>query len=590
MAGRRQAAQLEVHGLLTDAHWAFLRKRWPIVLPLLLGFGWLQWYVTCVHPDVAYMDTLRLLHQNQAYSEGRLSLFDLWNQGQHRGLLFQALLALNVRWLDLDVLLADRLTPLMIVLQAGLLCLAFRRELPRPGAGVAWAGPGFYLVCAALLCSLAGWELYILDLGLAQHLKNLLFVGYFIGFDAYLRQARPAFVAGLGLAIAGIVLVGFIGMGWSYSFLLATTAMLVRQALHRRAQGWRWILPAMLPWVVMATALVVSVLIAGGIGNSGESGPSWFAERLHDAGIVKGLLLSLGTSVLGVEMVSARPTLLPVALTIGAGVLVAALVALLARWRDRRDDVSAVPVALIVYGLSFAVSIALARGFGDPFMAAASRYYMDNVLTLVGIAWCAFDRLAVSSLNLRAPRQAALLTAGAVLLLGVAATNADEWRKAKWRLEAFQHMHAVALAGIETPEQAQTLQAPFADAQAGVALQQARLLGVYAPFARGCDAPKIEKLSGWSGAGGDEIVDRAVFLASPCHCGVRLDGNVSAESPPQQVVIERDGRVLQTLSLRPGEPFAVRVPGWEAGAGRIAIRRLASTPGRLVAHITAGCP
>src|SRR4249919_2724202 len=127
-------------------------------------------YIHGVQPDVPYMDSMRMLVYQQAWRDGTMSLFDLWEPGStHHGLLAPMLLWANVSFFGLDARLANYVTGWVIAAICVIAAFAFlsdRRTAPPTGAAPRKLPSVLAIVLLVLLFfSLAGFQLMTLELG-----------------------------------------------------------------------------------------------------------------------------------------------------------------------------------------------------------------------------------------------------------------------------------------------------------------------------------------------------------------------------------------------------------------------------------------
>lgn len=489
-----------------------------------------QAYLTAVHPAVPYMDTLRLLTQQQAWLDGRLSLYAIWGGTAHRGLLFQFLLLANTKLFGLDAMLANRATGVVAALLSVLIATAFLRDRasdprPLPRAAVV----GIVALFAVLLSSWAGFETLLLELGLGLWLKNLAFVAYFLALDRFLREDEPSLWSALGLAIGGIVIVLLVAMGWAYAFVGAAWAT---QALSWWSKGRqsRTDLRRLLPPVALLIAILVYTFAGASISGGVRPSQVAAATRLLQP------LYAIGSTWVGSEPFGHRFDI-DWMLAAGIATTLVAGAGLAARWRRGMHSGSLLPVALLAYGALMAVSVSIARGgVGTP-AVMASRYYMDLVLFLVGATWLAFEALARGEGRRKAAAMACTLLA-IFVVVGQFWTYRTEWRIAPFRAHAYQAMAEALLEGADTPEDASLLQSPQPFPAQSAAIMRAHRLSLFndAPVGR-CAPEAIRWTSGWHAAerAGRWMGDQGVVALPPCRCPAVFDLFLPSSFAPRTV-------------------------------------------------------
>lgn len=521
-----------------------------------------QLYLTRVHPAVPYMDTLRLLTQQQAWLDGRLSLYDMWGGTAHRGLLFQLLLLANTKFFGLDAMLANRATGVVAALLCALVSFSFLRDRaadPRPAAPATVIGT--VALFAILLSSWAGFETLLLDLGLGLWLKNLCFVAYFLALDRFLREDAPSLAFALGLAIGGILLVLFVAMGWAYAFVGAAwgTQLLAwwSEGRPRRLAPRRFLPPlALLAAILVYTFAGAS--ISGGVKQSQAA-----ATRLLQP------LYAIGSTWVGSEPFGHQFNIAWM-LPAGIATCVVAAAAFIARWRRGLRSGSLLPVALLGYGALMAVSVSIARGgLGTP-AVMASRYYMDLVLFLVGATWLAFETLARDEGRRKAATVACTLLA-ALVVAGQLWTYRTEWHIAPFRAHAYQAMADALLEGAGAPEDARLLQSPQPLPTQAAEIMRAQHLSVFADAPARCAPEAVRWTDGWHAPerAGRWMAGEGSLSLPPCRCPAVIDvflpeGFSARTMEVTQASGGKAPHVTQDVALAPGAAIGVQLEGGSA--------------------------
>lgn len=535
-----------------------------------LAFGALhQAFVTRAHPDALYMDSLRLLYQLQEWQQGRLSFVELWGLGSaHRGFINALALMANVRLFSLDVMLANRMTGVVVATVAFLLAYRLDREPfwqrgrwhPRRGLWRAAAA----LAIAGLCFSWAGFELFTLDLGLPLWTKNLCFVLFFLAHDRLLRAqgsagAGQAWTA-LALAVAGVVIVMFVGMGWSYAYAGAVAGVQLLAAFHDLRGGRRTgLLLRCVPLLALLAALGWS--LAQGGGGQGEDGHS-FAKLFGTLPRMAELsLYALGAAWIGVETLAQRGVPLGLVPWLGAAGLVAAACGIASRLRRGLYSGSLVPLYLVGYGVLTALSLAAARGDGGPMAVMASRYYMDVVLFLVGALWLWLEALASGGRTSPAqPAAWAFLAFWLAVGAGLALTYDREWKATPYRADAFRAMNQALRAGVPDEAAARLLQSPLEHARLGAGILRERGLALFAAEGPGGGC-EVRRAGGWHAAEPTGAwMDGAAVLAVPaCGCALVADAYLPEGFAARRLRIE-DGADVREIAMQPGQPARVAFP------------------------------
>jgi len=507
------------------------------------------------HPDALYMDSLRLLFQLDQWQAGRLSTFDFWGGSSHRGFVNQLFLWANVSLFDLDVLLANRLTGVVISAVAACLCMSWMADMRhQPGPQRPALNVIVMVIVAALCFSWAGYELLTLDLGLPLWTKNLAFVGFFCGHAHLLsgRSRRPA-VWLVALVLAAPVIVLVCGMGWNYAFVGAVLIVQVFSFLPAwRAEG-RW--TGVLPSAAVVISMVVYLLSGSVTDASTRNG----LNVGMDSPVL--LLYAMGSTLGYREAVLLGGKLPLVTIAVLGGILLVVGTVAAVSWLRRGAPGSRLPLLLVLYGVLIAASLTLARGVEGPFGVMASRYYMDLVLGLVGVIWLAARELQA------APRRAVgwNVLVGA-LLSGVLVTQmltyAQEWKASPFRESIFAAMNKALLRGVPDDAAASLLQAQLEYGRKGANVMRERHLALYADGAvTECSTRKIEYTQGWHAAEGAARWSgaNASLALPPCGCAYFAELYVPEGQSERRVRISTAAGSEDVLTIQPGQAARARV-------------------------------
>ncbi|MBB6339281.1 hypothetical protein FHR59_003571 [Xanthomonas arboricola] len=521
-----------------------------------------QFYIFKVHPDAVYMDSLRLLHQWYDWRSGRITFHEYWNQGSHRGFVFQAILGLNVKLFALDPLLANRLTGYLIAVSSFLVAfgalrmlLSEMRLVYRPAYVYA-----AIILSGAIFFSLAGFEVLTLDLGLGLWLKNFLIICFFLS-ASQLQKKQAASWNLLFLCILGPVIVLIFGMGWSYAFVAAFfSVQFIIWSCDCLASGKILLRRS----AIVGFALIVSISGYILLGQSSAASSST-KNTMPAAGDLIGLVLAaLGSSLIGAESLSFY-NIPVIALTfLGAGligILGAILITTLAR---RRIVELAFPLYLSAYAIFASVSICLARGGAGITSVIASRYFMDFLLLPVALIWLVVYAIinGVSRKERFGWKILSLAYCG-VIVAGLLLTNYREWRAAPYRAQAFQEMNNLLLGGDIDERNAKLLQAPLNDALKGRESLFFNKLSVFSQKIE--DECKISAL-GYSGgwyepeSDGRWISQSAGIRLSQCSCPLIISLFLPSNFERREMKITGVLLAPSKVELSPGSSYSLELP------------------------------
>ncbi len=542
------------------------------VLAGVAGLLAFEWYLRIASPQVPYMDSLRYMDQLNGILHGQLSWWDIWHGGEHRGLFFPIVHLLEWLGWALDTRVTTRVTGIVVLFTLALWYYQWAKSLSgsvegRGRAPLPWV---IYLVpsLAALVAfSPSGWELWLLDLGLAQLLKNLCIVGFLalwareIDLDAGARR-RP------WLGLIGALLVLVVTYGWSYSLTFAAIlALATGQAWSPRRVRYRL---ALLAPILLAQAAYV--LGGGGVLMRGSSildaGGLWamFRGTLLGAGSV---IVSYQTAV-GAGLGHAGVLVM----LMGAVALTAFVIEVVRMSADGFDATRRFHFSVAAFGIGTLGAAAFSRSGSAMEAAAASRYFVDYQWLVLGTLGLACDSRRLGAPLVSSPRWLALsariatLSRGMlpafVIAIGIGqfATWNYEMRVAPLRAEMFQKMRDVYLAGVRTDQDAQLLQASVSEAKRGVQIAQRYELGPFRALRAACDFRQAKLEGSWFGADsrGERWMGQqgSVFL-NGCDGLVTIDVFLPPGFPDRVMTVSSNGTRADFV-VKPGNVVSLDVP------------------------------
>ncbi|WP_296657677.1 hypothetical protein [Paraburkholderia sp.] len=511
-------------------------------LVFLAGFVAYMWKL---HPLAAFMDTLRYLGYYDDSISGRHSIWLTWNQGQHRGLLMQALVYLNARFFHFSIFGCTMLSGAFIGLTGFAICLEMARsDMSRMMLTV------LSVLTFSALFSLSNWELYSLDIGAALFAKNLSFLLYWIALDRAIRM-RSRHALALCIVTAPLIVL-LVAYGWSYAFVGASIFVALAAA---------WKTAEMRRVSLICAALIASMVLYVSFGASFPAtrlAPEASATATNLWHLVSGTVLAVASIFISRESITVYGIPFPLLTLAGVTMLAAACYVLLGNLVIRRRD-SIVPSSLIVYGLLDAASVAIARGMLDPQQAMASRYFEDLSLLIVGVAWS----VALLARDVPVQRPAAVVTAALAVLffVGQGATVVDEWNKVPYRHDSFARMAAVTVIGPKTLDDASLLQQPLDLAVRASAIQKKYDLG---PFRHiDCETGPVIAGAGWyanDGSGSSWMGQSASVVLRNCGSAVHVRAYLPETFPGRAATLAIDGKRVRSFDIIPGHVEDLVVP------------------------------
>ena len=531
-------------------------------------FAWLhQVYVTRTHPDAVYMDSLRLVYQLEQWRRGHLPFLNLWGRGaEHQGFINPFFLLLNVKYFSFNVVLANRLTGIVVALVALVILVNFNSKIRKsekefPGA-LLISRSAISILISALCFSWAGFEIFTLDLGLPLWVKNLSFVTYFAVHAYYLTMpihGKRTWAIGLGLSLAGPVIVLMIGMGWSYSFVtavLAVNSLTIIDSIRRR--DLRASLSKSLPAITLLLAQLVYLIASIGVGGA-ETHHKEFStlQRIPEL-----TLYALGSGLIGVETIVNYPDLLRVLQYISGSALAVAIVLVFVRCRHQLYREMLLPIYLIAYGFLTALSVSIARGSQGAMAVMASRYYMDIMFFYVGLIWIWYDSLERPPAEKQHVSRFLFIALCIVVVIGQGLTYKREWAAAPYRAIVFNSMNQALLQGVQDQKAANLLQSPLDNARKGDRVLQKHHLALYSSFPLdACKADRVHYLSGWYSSEAQGIwMGRAAVMQIPaCRCDFVASIYLPTGFSARTMTIS-DSKSTQAIDLVAGKVRQVWLP------------------------------
>lgn len=538
----------------------------PVSVVLVFTF-FHQVYVTRAHPDAVYMDSLRLVYQLEQWRQGQLSFWSLWGLGgEHQGFIAQFILLLNVKYLSFNVLLANRMTGVIVALVAIVLLLDFNSTIRKypvayPGT-LLLARLGVSALIVVTCFSWAGFELFTLDLGLPLWLKNLSFVTYFSLHATYLTKrysCRSNWTLGLGLTLVGPVIVLMMGMGWSYSFVAAVILVYLLVAIDSfKGHALRTLLSKSAPTLALLMAQIGYITASASAGKA-SAHHQVFSTLSHVPGL---LFYSLGSGLIGVETADKYPLLRHALPFLSCGALVAAVVLVLARCGRKLHEGSLFPFYLLAYGFLTALSVSIARGAEGGAAVMASRYYMDIMFFYVGLIWLWYDSLERMPAAKHDVSKALFLLLCVTIVLGQSLTYRNEWASAPYRAMAFKSMNQALLQGVPDEQAASLLQSPLDNARKGNDVLLRKNLALYSERSKSaCVASDIQYLSGWytRESQGIWVNGSAAMQIPSCRCDFIATVYLPSDFPRRTMTVSTS-EFSRAIDLKPGLLTSLHVP------------------------------
>lgn len=505
-------------------------------------------YVVTLSPDAVYMDTLRFLTYFEDSELNKSSLYTTWNQGDHHFLLPQFVVYLSAKFFNLNIIGSILSSGIVILLTS--MFLVNEQYWTINSYGHKYK----YIILTILsfvtfiaLFSLANWELYCLDVGVALFVKNLIFVIYWIYLNKALASDEDLFLKSILLLSTPIIILLIAG-GWSYAFIMATIICIV--ATYSDLFGKKRFV------TLLVITLIISQLLYIEIGHYMYSGRGDFSVSNKISSywnIIVGLFTGLSSIFIGTETMSAlkMPILMKIIIPIPA-ITATSLVLMKSR------NLPFVPLALISYSILHLLAVAYARGRFDSDLTMAPRYYMDLSLFIIGSIWvyCIYF-VSIGYNKISLVIKFFILTALMMFLTGQWVTFKNEWQKAPYRAAAFNQLKRITLTGVNSEEDSAMLQSSFFTAKKGVDIQRNFELG---PF-RNIKCTEPFHLSGWF----DEenigwIGKESTSIIKNCGPFLHMEIFIPEKFTPKTIYIEINNTYKFSKNVIPNQNISVDLP------------------------------
>lgn len=571
--GNEMQSDLTAQSVRLSAGFIFSRKGkteqvvgW--VFSFVIFFCLYIYYLDQTSPLVPYMDSIRYIGQVHDLLTGATSLSDTWRQSGSVGIMYQLVTLFEWVFWGLD----SRTTVIFTAVVWATLFSLYAK---------AW--PDFYnkyaatelnnrtpmspfaiqLLVGFYFFSPAGWEIWLLDLGLAQTLKNLVIAAYIYALsriDYHACSVSKLFLLG----VIGAMIVLFISYSWSYSFSVAVffvATLCGGLVLKNIYKGLLVILPVLI-------AQLIYVHESGGVLNS-------MAITSDVRGAVNFMMALLyGTSSIfaGIETLDVLRIPSGILMTIGGFFIFAVLMVFNLWFKSAPTNRNGIYfVALGIFGFCTLASIAVARGGQGYQFAASSRYFMDYQFIFIGF-------LGISSCLLSLPQciekmnvvgirinnnifvSFVIVMFGALAIVGHGATYYIEYKKAPFRSAAHKEQSLVYLLGEINIKSSKALQTDTASLTKVIAISDQYNLASLRKFSGGCslndalpfgDVYQLEAGGRWLGRNG-------LFILGGCPETFRVEGFLPKNVLIRTMTVSINGDEYKSI-LKPGEGFALEV-------------------------------
>jgi hypothetical protein len=336
------------------------------------------------------MDSIHFIGVVHDLWNGSLSWFQAWTDS---GNAIFHLIVIAIEWLFWGM--NSKITVLISALVWGYIFLIYVQRSCQIFSQAIYGTSNLYslffiqLASAFIFFSPAGWEIWLLDLGLPQILKNLIIVLLFLKLsDLDYKRVSALKTVFLGISVSVINLL--ITAQWSYA--VASTVIVVSILLFWRAGVVLKSIFLILP--VFVGQFIFIAYTANG-SSVGSMAVSFDLDGLFQ--FIAAVLYGAASVFIGNETVSLLGVHDTFALLVGALFLFVVFLNLLAYCILVRENLGSFYLFILIFGLFVLGSIGFGRGGLGFHAAAASRYFMDYQFMFFGyIGICLFLQVRMS--------------------------------------------------------------------------------------------------------------------------------------------------------------------------------------------------
>jgi hypothetical protein len=537
-----------------------------ICLSLVLMLVLHQWYVALAAPQVPYMDTMTYLVQLDKILKGEISWLDAYGSSEHRGLIYPLVTFIEWAFWGLDARISTALTGIVVAATFFYwlrVFLSARENTAKDNTAYTVSAVIVCFAAAVIVASPASFELWTLDLGFAQLLKNFLIVS-FLYFLAISRIWSKNVINAIFVGVYGGLLILFATYGWSYPFLIACLFVLIASVISSPGIKNH----ALIVIIVMLLAQGLYVYSGHGVLLANQSAA---ANGISLFGLISGVIYGAGTVFIGSEVIQkiSLPVIIP--MIFGALLLVAALVALAIAFFERTKG-KIFFSGLLIFSLTVLAGVAVARGFPVFTNTGASRYFVDYIWLLlapVAIVFTAQESILIRNipsrlLSVLSLKKLIMLAKFFVMglflvaILGHLTTWYVELKTAPYRAVIFKSMAEVYHNGVANESDAALLQMPFETAKQGVIVAQTYNLSVLRQESHQCTLKTAGFTGDWYSADDNDVrwlKQRGTITLKKCLIDVTIKGFIPENFNSRNLRITY-GEVDRIIAVAPGKEFS----------------------------------
>lgn len=434
---------------------------WGISLALFLGVH--IYFLRQALPLDPYMDSLRIVGQIFDVLKGKVSILEVWRESGPS--IFYHLITL-IEWIfwGLNTQITVIFTALSLALTFMIYIISSLRLIKNNKKSVVILVVliVLQLVSACIFFSPAGWEIWLLDLGLPQVLKNFIIVIflYYLSRTNFALITTKTFILTCLLAVS-IVL--FVSAGWSYAF--TATVLFFSTSLPKRSPRL-----FLLPLSVLLSQICFWYF-SSGVTRLGAMSIPFDLSGLQI--FLSAFFYGISTAFIGNETLELLKLPAYVIFLFGALFFIVSFFLMSYILLAKREQGINFFMLIYTFGLFTLLSIAISRGGQGYQFVGASRYFMDFQFIFFGFMGMYISLLsddvntAGVHRNIFSEKLRISLTVFFIFFVLMAAsghlfTYYNEYRKAPYRALAFKAISDVYRNGTLDVESVRLLQTTFA--------------------------------------------------------------------------------------------------------------------------------
>ena len=530
-------------------------------LALIILFNIYFYYINLAKPLVPYMDSIRYIWLLNDLLTGNKTIFELWHQNGSVGLLYQLVTLFEWVFWGLDTRITVTYTAIVWLLIFSVYIVAWSNLYINEPNKKRKDFSFFMLFLSGLyFISPAGWEIYLLDLGFAQTIKNLLIILFLYYLSLLNYQACSVKKLNI-IGIFGGLLILFATYGWSYPFTVTIFILVLLSNGFNSSVKYKGLY---IVFPVMIGQIIYVIESAGVILDT----KAITFDLVGLTSFILGVMYGLTSVFIGSETLHSLHILDSMKLLFGALFFSFLLFIIYISIKSKSKDKSVVFfISLIVFGLSTLAVISVSRGGQGYEFVGAPRYFMDYQFIFIGFILLTItqylEKSRVKTVFVKDVYVNKIITTISLIyilfaIVGQTITYIDEYRKAPYRAALYQQQSLVYLLSDVSDANAKLLQTNIDSLGKAIAVSDSFNLASLRNFDGECklsdaltmgDFYAKESTGVWLGKEG-------VLIIGNCPQKFNLYGYLPNNFSKRTLTIEHN-KIITNHIIVPGESFSI---------------------------------